>query len=77
MRRQRDAALFMAFAELQGIIKKETETIDSLLSQNRYSIDNVQAQMDIQNLPLVRMMAQFEEYSEYENIFTNNQKAVQ
>ena len=67
----------MAFAELQGIIKKETETIDSLLSQNKYSIDNVQAQMDIQNLPLVRMMAQFEEYSEYENIFTNNQKAVQ
>lgn len=30
----------------------------------------------IQNLPLVMMLSEFEEYSEYENIFTHNYSSI-
>ena len=70
LQRQRENALRVAFSNVDVRVRRETAQAENLL---RFKIGN----SDIENeITLRKMLAQFEEYCEYENIFTGNKRAI-
>ena len=72
MRLARKNALFKSFNHVAGSIIKEVEEVDAI---HRQSISEFNLQRQERAQPIVKILSQFEEFSEYENIFTGNKNA--